>query len=119
MLSSGKNVAPALIENLVKESHLISHCFVHGDGRNYCVALITLNQVETGSKDITSEMRQAVQTAIAKANARVSNSEQIKRFEILGRDFSPEFGEVTPTLKLKRDVVAANFKKLLEKLYEN
>jgi long-chain acyl-CoA synthetase len=119
ILSSGKNVAPALIENLVKESHLISHCFVHGDGRSYCVALITLNRAEIGGSVVTPEIRNAVEAAVAKANARVSNSEQIKRFEILDRDFSPEFGEVTPTLKLKRDVVTANFKQVLEKLYEN
>ena len=119
VLSSGKNIAPALIENLVKESHLISHCFIHGDGRSYCVALITLNHAEIGGSEVTPETRNAVGAAVAKANARVSNSEQIKRFEILDRDFSADFGEVTPTLKLKRDVVAANFRQVLEQLYEN
>ena len=72
-----------------------------------------------GSSETTPEVKDAVAAAIAKANARVSSSEQIKRYEILDRDFSPEFGEVTPTLKLKRDVVTANFKQVLEKLYEN
>ena len=125
VLSSGKNVAPALIENLVRESHLISHCFVHGDGRSYCVALITLNQAEAGASGRyeelarSPEMREAVENIVAKANARVSTSEQIKRFAILERDFSPEFDEVTPTLKLKRNVVAGNFKLVMEKLYEN
>ena len=125
VLSSGKNVAPALIENLVRESHLISHCFVYGDGKSYCVALITLNQAEmeaSGSYEELArlpEMNKAVANIVAKANARVSSSEQIKRFAILERDFSPEFDEVTPTLKLKRNVVAENFKDLLEKLYEN
>src|SRR5829696_5287931 len=47
VLSSGKNVAPALIENIVKESHVISNCFVYGDGKSYCVALITVNTAET------------------------------------------------------------------------
>ena len=46
VLSSGKNVAPALTENLVKENHLVSQCFLYGDGKSYCVALITLNQAE-------------------------------------------------------------------------
>ena len=46
VLSSGKNVAPALVENIVKENHLVSQCFLHGDGKSYCVALITLNQAE-------------------------------------------------------------------------
>jgi long-chain acyl-CoA synthetase len=125
VLSSGKNVAPALMENLVKESHLISHCFVYGDGRSYCVALITLNKAETGTSESyeelarSPEMREVVESIVAKANARVSSSEQIKRFAIMTRDFSPEFDEVTPTLKLKRSVVAKNFTQVLEKLYED
>jgi long-chain acyl-CoA synthetase len=125
VLSSGKNVAPALIENIVRESHLISHCFVYGDNRNYCVALITLNQAETGASGDyaelahSPEMREAVESIIAKANSRVSSSEQIKRFAIPDRDFSPELDEVTPTMKLKRNVVAQNFSELIEQLYEN
>jgi len=125
VLSSGKNVAPALIENIVKESHLISHCFVHGDGRSYCVALVTLNQNESGSNGSytefarSPEMRDAVEKIIERSNARVSSSEQIKRFAILDRDFSPEFDEVTPTMKLKRDVVAKNFREKIDELYGN
>ena len=125
VLSSGKNVAPALIENIVKESHLISHCFVHGDGRSYCVALITLNQNEAGLNGSyaefarSSEMLDAVEKIIERSNARVSSSEQIKRFAILDRDFSPEFDEVTPTMKLKRDVVAKNFREVIDELYGN
>ena len=125
VLSSGKNVAPALIENIVKESHLISHCFVHGDGRSYCVALVTLNQNESGSNGSytefarSPEMRDAVEKIIERSNARVSSSEQIKRFAILDRDFSPEFDEVTPTMKLKRDVVAKNFREEIDELYGN
>jgi len=125
VLSSGKNVAPALIENIVKESHLISHCFVHGDGRSYCVALITLNQGEAGLNGnyvdfaLSPEMRDAVEKIIERSNARVSTSEQIKRFAILDRDFSPEFDEVTPTMKLKRDVVAKNFADIIKNLYES
>lgn len=115
VLSSGKNVAPALVENYVKESHLISHCFLHGDGRSYCVALITVNQVEAaGNADLSA----SVEAAVEKANARVSSSEQIKKYVILDDDFSAECDEITPTMKLKRDVVARNYKDILEKLYE-
>jgi long-chain acyl-CoA synthetase len=117
VLSSGKNVAPALIENYVKESHLISHCFVHGDGRSYCVALITINAAEAanmGREDIQGSVEQAV----TRANTRVSSSEQIKKFIILDVDFSGTRDEITPTMKLKRAVVAANYKDILEKLYE-
>jgi long-chain acyl-CoA synthetase len=132
VLSTGKNVAPAVVENYVKESHLISHCFLHGDGRSYCVALITLNQAETESYAARmgldylafnmlarrEEIHSIVRSIVEKANSRVSSSEQIKKFAILERDFSQEEDEVTPTAKLKRSVVAGHFKDTLEKLYE-
>ncbi|MBK7934348.1 MAG: long-chain fatty acid--CoA ligase [Acidobacteria bacterium] len=117
VLSNGKNVAPALIENFVKESHLISHCFLFGDGRSYCVALITINVNEAASM-CREQIEGLVDQAVAAANARVSSSEQIKQFVILDSDFSAERDEITPTMKLKRNVIAANHKDLLEKMYE-
>ncbi|MFT3746510.1 MAG: AMP-dependent synthetase/ligase [Pyrinomonadaceae bacterium] len=117
VLSSGKNVAPALVENYVKESHLISHCFLYGDGRSYCVALITINETEAANM-CAEQITGLVEQAVSRANQRVSSSEQIKRWRILDRDFSSEFDEITPTMKLKRNVVAENFKGMLEKLYE-
>jgi long-chain acyl-CoA synthetase len=65
------------------------------------------------------EIQGFVEQAVQKANLRVSSSEQIKKFAILERDFSAEFDEVTPTLKLKRDVVAKHFSNVIEELYEN
>ena len=120
VLSSGKNVAPALIENLVKESHLISHCFVHGDGRSYCVALITLNRGRGGERESPTRLRRgSVEAAVAKANAASRAREQIKRFAILDDDFSAESDEVTPTMKLKRKRRRRKLSKtILEKLYE-
>jgi long-chain acyl-CoA synthetase len=132
VLSSGKNVAPALIENLVKESHLISQCFVSGDGKSYCVALITLNQIEAeaharaekiefegfAALAQSEEIRQIIAAQIEKTNARVSSSEAIKRFKILERDFTQEAGEITPTLKLKRNIIAEKFADTLESLYK-
>jgi long-chain acyl-CoA synthetase len=118
VLSSGKNIAPALIENLVKESHLISHCMVHGDGRSYCVALITINESEAANM-CREEIQGFVEQAVQRANSRVSSSEQIKRFTILDRDFSADHDEVTPTMKLKRSVVAEHFRSVIDKLYEN
>ncbi len=117
VLSSGKNVAPALVENYVKESHLVSHCFLYGDGRSYCVAMITLNQAETASHS-AEYIRAAVDRAVAAANTRVSTAEQIKKFVILDADFSAEKDEITPTMKLKRRIVAENYKDILEKLYD-
>jgi long-chain acyl-CoA synthetase len=118
VLSSGKNIAPALIENLVKESHLISHCMVHGDGRSYCVALITINESEAANM-CREEIQGFVEQAVQRANSRVSSSEQIKRFTIIDRDFSADNDEVTPTMKLKRSVVAEHFRNIIDKLYEN
>ena len=130
VLSSGKNVAPALVENYVKESHLISHCYLYGDGRSYCVALITVNgpeaaaflrstgNVPDGELARIKHVQAEIFGIVAKANARVSNSEQIKRFVILDEDFSGERDEITPTMKLKRSVVAEHYKDELEKLYE-
>jgi long-chain acyl-CoA synthetase len=118
VLSNGKNVAPALVENFVKESHLISHCFLFGDGHSYCVALITINENEAAAMS-GEQIHRLVEQSVARANARVANSEQIKRFVILDEDFSGERDEITPTMKLKRNVVAANYRDILEELYEN
>jgi long-chain acyl-CoA synthetase len=63
-------------------------------------------------------MRALVEEIVASVNRRVSSTEQIKKFVVLERDFSAERDEVTPTLKLKRDVVARNFRKVIEGLYE-
>lgn len=131
VLSSGKNVAPALVENLVKENHLVSQCFLSGDGKSYCVALITLNQIESEAfakannikfenyADLTRSQTiyDSLKETVEKANARVSSSEQIKKFKILERDFSLERDEITPTMKLKRNVVASNYQKEIEDLY--
>lgn len=132
VLSSGKNVAPALVENYVKESHLVSHCFLYGDGRSYCVALITLNEAELAAfarnNAITFEniadlsksraVMDLVDEYVRRANERVSRSEQIKKYRVLDSDFSAGRDEVTPTMKLKRNIVAANYRDILEKLYE-
>ncbi|MCD9188002.1 MAG: AMP-dependent synthetase/ligase [Pyrinomonadaceae bacterium] len=131
VLSSGKNVAPALVENLVKENHLVSQCFLYGDGKSYCVALITLNRSESEAfakvnniefsnyAELTKNetIRASLDATIEKTNARVSSSEQIKKFKILERDFSLENDEITPTLKLKRNVVTEHYKELIESLY--
>jgi long-chain acyl-CoA synthetase len=132
VLSTGKKVAPSLVENMIKENHLVSHAYVHGEGRSYLVALVTLNPSEAEEyarargilyEDFaglarTEELRALVSETIESANRRVSSSESIKRFRILERDFRADFDEVTPTLKLKREVVARNFDSVLRNLYE-
>ncbi len=132
VLSSGKNVAPALLENLLKENHLISQAFIYGDGKSYLTAIIALNQIETEAQARANQIEfsdfaelpknelilQSVEETVERVNARVSSSEQIKKYTILERDFKAELDEITPTLKLKRNVVEKNFKDVLEKLYE-
>jgi long-chain acyl-CoA synthetase len=106
--STGKKIAPALLENMLKESHLISQAMVYGEGRSYLVALITLN----GSAE-----RETVQAIIDNLNRRVSSTESVKRFAILDRDFEIARDEITPTGKLKRDVITDRFSDVIEKLY--
>lgn len=131
VLSNGKKVSPTLIENMVKENHLISQCFVYGDNRSYCVALITLNETEvlsfaqqhsiacTNMAEMAKNeiILRAVKQTIENVNRRVSSPEQIKKFVILERDFSIERDEITPTLKIRREVVSKNFREEIEQLY--
>ncbi len=104
--STGKKISPTLLENMLKENHLISQAMVYGEGRSYLVALITLNgPTET------------VQEIVDKVNRRVSSTESIKRFAILDRDFEVARDEITPTGKLKRDVITNRFRDVIENLY--
>jgi long-chain acyl-CoA synthetase len=106
--STGKKISPALLENMLKENHLVSQAMVYGEGRSYLVALITLN----GPAE-----REMVQAIVDNVNRRVSSTESIKRFAILERDFEIARDEITPTGKLKRDVITNRFRDVIEKLY--
>ena len=110
--AGGKNVSPQNLENALKMSPLISQALVVGDRRPYVAALVTL---EDGvPRDGIEEKIQAV---VDDVNRDLSRFEQIKRFEVLPRDFSAEEGEVTPTLKLKRRVCQEHFAAEIETLY--
>jgi long-chain acyl-CoA synthetase len=129
--STGKNIAPALIENLLKEHHLVSHALVYGDGKSYLVALITLNPLETEAharaggisyrkfSDLTRsvEIIHLVNEIVAEVNAKISSTEAIRKFAILDHDLSIEAEEVTPTMKIKRKVVTEKYRDILEGLY--
>jgi long-chain acyl-CoA synthetase len=106
--STGKKVAPALLENMLKEHHVISQAMVYGEGRSYLVALITLNAPLPW---------ETVQEIIQSVNRRVSSTESIKRFAVLDRDFEIARDEITPTGKLKRDVITNRFRDLIDRLY--
>lgn len=129
--STGKNVSPALIENLLKEHHLISHALVCGDGHSYLVALITLNPAETESyarthqiayrdlPDLTrcEQIKTLVQEIVDKVNARVSSTEAIRKFAVLDHDLTAEADEITPTMKIKRRIVSVKYADIIAALY--
>ena len=129
--SGGKYVAPQKIENLLKMQPHVSQAVVIGDNRKYCVALITLDQEELarwlagrGIKDVRPEtaatdadVQALVQTEVDEVNRHLASFESIKYFRILPGDFSPESGELTPSLKVKRKVVAQRYGPLIEEMY--
>ncbi|MEU5300456.1 AMP-dependent synthetase/ligase [Streptomyces noursei] len=130
--AGGKNVAPAVIEDRIRAHALIAECMVVGDGRPFIGALITLDEEflprwaeEHGHPaDVTParlaedpELLAAVQRAVDDGNAAVSKAESVRKFRILPTQFTEESGHVTPSLKLKRNVVAKDFAEEIEALY--
>jgi long-chain acyl-CoA synthetase len=111
--AGGKNVAPQNIENELKASKYVSQALVIGDRRPYLTALITLDEAAKGLSDPSS----LIQEVVDEVNADKASFEQVKRFAILDRDFSPDHDEVTPTLKLKRKIVCQHFADEIESLY--
>ncbi|MGO9121764.1 MAG: AMP-dependent synthetase/ligase [Desulfomonilaceae bacterium] len=130
--SGGKNIAPQLIENMLKRIPLVSLSMVYGDQRNYLTALITLDQAETealakerGWKYITyedltrsPEINAEIGKGVDRVNQELARYETIKKFVILPREFTQEDGEITPTLKLKRKPICEKYRRLLDSMYE-
>jgi long-chain acyl-CoA synthetase len=129
--AGGKNIAPANLENDLKRSRWISQAVMHGDRRPYPVVLVTLDEEElvpwAERRGLPRELAalarhpqvlRLVQAELDKANQRYAQVEQAKRFAILDHDLSQEAGELTPTLKVKRDVVARRYAAQLDSLYE-
>ena len=126
--AGGKNITPANLENGLKQNRWISQAVVVGDRRPYLVAVITLDPDEAPAfakqRGLSVEelpgseaMRAEVQRAIDAVNADVGRVEQIKKFVILPHDLSQETGELTPTMKVKRNVVSEKFEREIEALY--
>ena len=128
--AGGKNVSPSQLEDLLTSDPLISQAVVVGDNRSYIAALVTIDQEtfpgwadkhgKTGSvADLIQDgdLVGAVQDAVDRANRSVSRAESIRKFKILAAEFSVEGGELTPTLKLKRNVVHDRFADDIENLY--
>ena len=125
--AGGKNIAPSLLESGIKDSPVVSEAVVIGDRRKYLTALVTLEEDGvaefmkkcslSGAAHELPEVAAEVQTAVDNVNRRVARVEQIKTFTILPRQLSIEGGELTPTLKVKRDKVAAHFASEIEAMY--
>jgi long-chain acyl-CoA synthetase len=128
--AGGKNLTPANIENDLKQSRWISQAVMHGDQRPYPVILITLDEEEIPAyakqhglpEDIPTlahnpEIHELIQGEIDKANGKYAQVEQVKKFAILDHDLSQATGELTPTLKVKRNIVNEKYAKLFDELY--
>jgi len=128
--AGGKNLTPANIENDLKQCRWISQVVMHGDQRPYPVVLITLDEEEIPSyahehglpEDMQSLSRDPaiqalIQQEIDRVNAKYAQVEQVKKFAILDHDLSQETGELTPTLKIKRNVVNERYAELFDSLY--
>ncbi|TMB58597.1 MAG: long-chain fatty acid--CoA ligase [Deltaproteobacteria bacterium] len=129
--SGGKYVAPQKIENLLKLQPHVSQAVVIGDNRKYCTALITLDQEEVGRwasaqglrfaspEEMAAHprVREVIEAEVAAANKELASYESIKYFRILPRDLSTETGELTPSLKVKRKVMAERYRQQIEEMY--
>jgi long-chain acyl-CoA synthetase len=115
--AQGKNVAPQNIENELKSSKYVSQALVIGDRRPYLTALITLDEAEVAKLEEGTDLRALIEGMVEEYNRDKASFEQVKRFAILPRDFSAEEDEVTPTMKLRRKIVADHFADEIESLY--
>jgi long-chain acyl-CoA synthetase len=130
--ASGKNVAPAVIEDRIRAHALIAECMVVGDGRPFVGALVTIDEEflgrwaaehgkPTGSTAASliadPDLNAAIQAAVDDGNAAVSKAEAVRKFRILSSQFTEDSGHLTPSLKLKRNVVAKDYADEIEAIY--
>jgi len=122
--AGGKNVAPAVLEDRLRANPLVSQCLVVGDQKPFIGALVTIDEEafpawrsEHGKPDTATvadlvddpDLRASIQTAVDEANKAVSKAEAIKSFRILSADWTVENGRLTPSLKVKRNVVLQDY----------
>ena len=128
--AGGKNVAPGVLEDRVRSHALVSQCLVVGDGQPFIAALVTLDEdaVTAWARNLGKSPRVSdlvddpdllaeIQVAVDDANTVVSRAESIRRFTVLPRDWTEEGGQLTPSLKLKRNVVLRESKDDIAGLY--
>ena len=129
--AGGKNVAPAVLEDRLRAHPLVSQCMVVGDNKPFIAALITIDAemskgwIAAHKKDGATietlrhdpDLIAVIQTAVDEANKAVSKAESIRKFTILGEDFTIAGGHLTAKLSVKRHVVAAQYAKEIDDLY--
>lgn len=130
--AGGKNVAPAVLEDALRANAIISQCLVVGDAKPFIGALITLDpealpgwlerhnlaaDIPFSELSKNAEMVAEIDKAVAEANKKVSSPEQIKKYTILENDFTVETGELTPTMKLKRNIIHTERGSDIEAIY--
>jgi long-chain acyl-CoA synthetase len=129
--SGGKNVTPSQIENVLKFSPYIADVVVVGEGRNYLCALVMIDHdhvarfaqdraipyTDFASLTRAAEVRALIEAEITAANPRLARVEQIKEFRILDQLLTAEDEELTPTMKLKRKVIATKYAGLIDSMY--
>lgn len=130
-LSGGKFVAPLPIENKMKESLFIRNIMVIGENEKFCAALVvpefdfikkwcekkSVKDYLQNGMTCSDAVKERIGKEIQHYNKRFSHIEQVKKFELVDRDWTVETGELTPTLKLKRREIMKNYKHLIEKIY--
>ncbi|HLQ80983.1 MAG TPA: AMP-dependent synthetase/ligase [Brachybacterium sp.] len=129
--AGGKNISPAQLEDQLRAHPLISQCVVIGDQKPFVAAILTLDEEMLGTwlannslPEMTvaeaarnEEVRAELQSVVDSANRSVSRAESIRAFEIIDSDFTEENGYLTPSLKLKRNVVVKDLAPVIEKIY--
>ncbi len=128
--AGGKNVAPAVLEDRLRAHHLVSQCMVVGDGQPFIGALVTIDpdafpswaEAHGKSGNIADhvgdpELKAEIQVAVDEANKSVSKAESIRKFTILAEDWTEEAGQLTASLKLKRNIVMREFRDDVDALY--
>ncbi len=129
--SNGKKIYPSRIECLLKSEPLINQVLLVGDRMPYVAALLTLNPAaaaslkglprcpEDGLADLAAspEVQAELRAAIRRVNAQLAPFEQIRKYRVIGREFSIEHGELTPTMKVRRQQAIDNFRSLIQEMY--
>jgi long-chain acyl-CoA synthetase len=128
--AGGKNLTPANLENDLKQAAFISQAVMYGDRKPYPVVLVTLDPEEVlpwakehglpedlGELAESEKVQELVEKELARANSNYAQVEQAKKFRILDHDLSIDTGELTPTLKVKRNVVHERYAELFESMY--